>query len=120
MRRCARVGKILAALDRKRAPRELDKTLALAKDGRIDEVVERLVRWQGSDDDKKGWEAVYRIAAKATETADHDSGAHSLLDFKRFPLRSSHHDVLTMQPTEVAFPSLTVAPNKNYTSRGQE
>ncbi len=110
---------ILSALDRKLATHELDKALELAKDGRIDEVVDRLVHWQGSEDGRKGWEAVYQIATKAAESADQDPSARNLLESARLPLRSSRHDVLAMQPTEVIFPSVKAAYERNNLIRGE-
>ena len=97
----------------------MDTALALTKDGRIDEVVERLVRWQGSEGDQKGWEAVYQLATKAAETADHDFVKDGLLDLKHFPLRSSRQDLLAAQPTEIAFPLIPVTRNRNYLIRGE-
>jgi hypothetical protein len=116
-----RAADILAALDRKRAPRELDKALDLAQDGRIDEAVERLVRWQGADDGRKGWDAVYRLASKAAEKVDRDYAADAHLDLKRFPRRSSPapFDILAGKPTEVALPYTELRDNKSHLIRGQ-
>ena len=101
-----RTAEILKARERKRAAHELDRALELAKDGRIDEVVERLVRWQGSDDDKKGWEAVCRIAAKVMELADHDQGAGGPIIPKAFLLPPNYFRDLWAGPRakEAAFP----------------
>ena len=92
---------------------------ALTKDGRIDEVAEWLVRWQGSEGGQKGWEAVYQLATKAAETADHDFVKDGLLDLKHFPLCSSRQDLLAAQPTEIAFPLIPVTRNRNYLIRGE-
>ena len=86
---CKRASNILKSLDRKHARRELDKALVLAKDGRIDEAAELLVRWQGYDDGQKGWEAVYRIACRAVDATTPRYVSGDFLDLKRFPMSSS-------------------------------
>jgi hypothetical protein len=114
-----RAADILAALDRKRAPRELDKARDLAQDGRIDEAVERLVWWQGADEGRKGWAAVSQLASKAAETANRDYIKDGLLDLKRFPLRGSEFDLLMRQPTEADFPYTALRDGKGHLIRGQ-
>ncbi len=119
---CKRARDILQSLDRKHARRELDKALVLAKDGRIDEAAELLVRWQGHDDGQKGWEAVYRAACRAVDAATPGYASGDFLDLKKFPVSGSGHDLLAGQPTEVAFPCTTIpeAKNTRYLMRGEE
>ncbi len=105
---CKRARDILGLLDRKHARHQLDKALVLAKDGRIDEAAELLVRWQGHDDGRKGWEAVYRVACRAVDAATPRYVSGDFLDLKRFPMSGSVFDLLVGQPTEVAFPCTTI------------
>ena len=119
---CKRAGDILKSLDRKHARRQLDRALVLAKDGRIDEAAELLVRWQGHDDGQKGWEAVYRVACRAVDAATHGYVSGDFLDQKRFLACGFGHDLLVGEPTEVAFPCTTIpeAPTTRYLMRGEE
>ncbi|HVS34635.1 MAG TPA: PDZ domain-containing protein [Gemmataceae bacterium] len=119
---CKRARDILKSLHRKHARRELDKALVLAKDGQIDEVAELLVRWQGYDDSRKGWEAVYNVACRAVDAATPAYVSGDFLDLKKFPVPGSGNNLLTAQPTEVAFPYTTIPEtNKtNYLMRGEE
>lgn len=64
-----RVAKILEAHVPKRAKRGLAKIKILAKEGRIDEMAERLVLWKKYDTGE-GWKALVELAAKIAACAD--------------------------------------------------
>ena len=116
---CHRAAEILTPIDRKRAPRELGKALALAKDGRIDEVVERLVRWQGLAEDQKVWEAVYQLAGRTALAADHDlvNGRHFL---QFFSPHGSYLDLVGSRPREFAVLPGTVLESQQGLFRGEQ
>ena len=95
-----RARDILEAFDRRRAPKELDKAGALAKDGRCDELAELVVRWQRRDEDKRGWQAVYELARKAVELADADYSLASLPKGRPFPTSDFRAFMSAVRPVD--------------------
>jgi hypothetical protein len=68
-----RVAQILQSFARKRARRGLARVRVLAKEGRVDEMIDRLVLWKDSDKGK-GWKALVELAARLAEGADRTYG----------------------------------------------
>jgi hypothetical protein len=123
-----RATEILKALHEKLALRELKKATDLAKEGRIDEVVERLVRWQEFDREKTGWKAVGEFVAKVLECEKRDFDTRGLLK-ERFPQRDFSRYLQAEGLTEIASPGKTLehellrgreTVRKAYLVRGEE
>ncbi len=68
-----RVPPILEAISRKLARRGLAKAQMLGREGRVDEMVERLVLWRESDKGQ-AWKVVAELAGKLVEREEHDFG----------------------------------------------
>lgn len=64
-----RAAKVLEAYVPKRAKKELAKVKVLAKEGRVDEMAERLVLWRKYDTGE-GWKALVELAARLATRAD--------------------------------------------------
>lgn len=67
-----RVEGILAALEQKRARRCLTQGVALGKEGRAVEMVDRFVYWRSWDKEGKSWDVLTRMADKLIECTARD------------------------------------------------
>jgi hypothetical protein len=74
-----RIMQILEAHTQKRAPRGLRKACLLAKEGRVDEMLERLVLWKECKEQAEGLRAVADLAVRLVEWEHRTFGNTGLL-----------------------------------------
>lgn len=97
-----RVTLILETHVQKRARRGLAKAQVLAREGRIDEMIERLVYWKDRDPEDEGSKAVAELAARLIEWEHRTFGKTRLLS-KDFPIPIVGHPVHNpITPKELA------------------
>ena len=144
-----RVGRILEALTQRRNRQARERLEVLARNGKIDQVVERLVRWQdwGGEEDA-AWQVVTAFAGRLLDL-DKTKFPTAAIDQRTFPQRAPYHGPplppgtvrtgLTFQewqsqlpfrdftrykkrikPIHIAAPRVTLARNGHFVIRAEE
>jgi len=68
---------------KKRAPRGLARSQALAREGRVDEMAERLVVWKDLDKGGEGWKALTELGIRLNEREERMFGKTHFLDIMK-------------------------------------
>ncbi len=100
-----RAADLLVALRPKRARHALARGRALGKEGRVVEMVDRLVYWKEWDTAGEGWEALTRFAGTLLECTAGDLGPPRPPDFQRiarFPAGDFRRYVEACHPREIS------------------
>jgi hypothetical protein len=114
-----RAANILEAIRRNRAERILENAAQFAKQGRVDELVEALVRVKGLDEKKKGWAAAARLAGILAEFEDRDFGVCQLRKYGGLEAGDFDSYMKTAQPKEIDSPNKPTKAREAYLLRGE-
>src|ERR1700722_9962809 len=115
-----RAGDILNAFERNRAKRGLDRAVSLAKEGRIDQLIERLVQWRDLDKEGKGWEALMELAEKLVDLEKRTFGKTPLSGQPSLPIGSFRRFIASASPISVSSSKPVVKETKAHLIRGEE
>ncbi len=100
-----RVARLLETYVSKRARRGLTKAQALAKESRVDEMVERLVLWRECDPTEEEWRAVAELAVKLVEWEYRNFGNTRFLAKGFFPHVPPAFRRKNLSPADTIFPN---------------
>jgi hypothetical protein len=100
-----RVARLFETYISKRARRGLTKAQALAKESRVDEMVERLVLWRECDPKEEEWRAVAEFAVKLVEWEYRNFGNTRFLAKGFFPHVPSAFRRKNLSPADTIFPN---------------
>ena len=104
-----RAADILAEFERMRALRGLNKAKTLGKDGRVIEMVDRLVHWSKWDTGGEGWSALTQFTGKLIDLTPRDVLPRLLREnIERFPAGDFRRYVDAIHPKEISGRKLNI------------